>query len=150
MGLIARLGKGPVALDTAIFVYLIEAHPRFLPAVAEIFGAIDAGRLAAATSALTLLEVLVVPFRTGNLALAQNYEEILSRSRGLRLVEIDRSILRTAAGLRASHPKLRTPDALQLATALAVRATAFVTNDRELPKVPGLAIVQLGELVAGD
>lgn len=43
------------------------------------------------TSAVTLLEVLVVPYRAGNLALATRYEEILTRSRGVVLREIDRA-----------------------------------------------------------
>ena len=33
MGLMADLGRGPVAVDTAIFIYFIEEQPRFLPLV---------------------------------------------------------------------------------------------------------------------
>jgi hypothetical protein len=33
------------------------------------------------TSALTLLEVMVVPYRAGNTALAERYEHLLMRSR---------------------------------------------------------------------
>jgi predicted nucleic acid-binding protein len=145
--LIAALGAGPVAIDTVAFVYFIEEHPRYLPLVGELFEAVDRGRIAAATSALTLLEVLVVPYRAGDLALAERYEELLGRSRNLRLVELGRPVLRAAAQLRAIHRGLRTPDAIQLAAALLVRATSFVTNDRDLPSIPGLAIVKLDELL---
>jgi predicted nucleic acid-binding protein len=62
--------------------------------------------------------------------------------RGVRLIGIDRSQLRAAAQLRALH-RIRTPDALQLAAALSARCTAFVTNDRRLPEIPGLRILQL-------
>lgn len=31
MGLIEDVGGGPVALDTAPFIYFIEEHPRYLP-----------------------------------------------------------------------------------------------------------------------
>jgi predicted nucleic acid-binding protein len=143
VGLIAELGAGPVAIDTAAFVYWIEEEPRYLSLVAELFAAIDAGAIAGATSTLTLLEVLVVPYRAGDLALAERYEAILGQSRGLTLVDLERPLLRAAAQLRAVHRGLRTPDALQLAAALAVRATAFVTNDRELPAIPDLRVVQL-------
>jgi len=95
------------------------------------------------TSSLTLLEVLVVPFRAGNLALAERYEAYLSRSQRVRLMDIGRSQLRMAAQLRALHPSVRTPDALQLATALSAGCRTFVTNDRDLPAVPGLAVLQL-------
>ena len=41
-----------------------------------------------------------------------------------------------AAQLRASHPKLKTPDALHLATALHHGCAEFWTNDLELAKIP--------------
>ncbi len=34
MGLIADLGRGPVGLDTVVFIYFIEEHPRFQLAAA--------------------------------------------------------------------------------------------------------------------
>lgn len=79
----------------------------------------------------------------GPTALAERYETYLSRSRGMRLVDIGRAELRMAAQLRALHPSVRTPDALQLATALSAGCRSFVTNDRVLPSVAGLKVVQL-------
>lgn len=143
MGLTDDLGPGPTALDTAVFIHYIEEHESYLPLVAPIFDDVAAGRREAVTSSLTLLEVLVVPYRAGNRALADRYEACLSRSRGLRLLDIGRDELRTAAQLRALHPSLRTPDALQMAAALSAGCRGFVTNDRDLPSVPGLRILQL-------
>jgi predicted nucleic acid-binding protein len=145
VGLTEVLGPGPVAVDTAAFIYLIEEHPVFLAAVRSLFARADRGETEIVTSAVTLLEVLVVPYRSGNEALAARYEAILTRSRGIRLVELDRVQLRTAAQLRARYGS-RTPDALQLAAALTTRCSALVTNDRRLPPVPGLRIVQLADL----
>jgi predicted nucleic acid-binding protein len=138
------LGPGRLALDTAVFIYFIEEHSTYLPLIAPLFAEVDAGAREIVTSALTLLEVLVVPYRAGDVPLAARYETVLTRSRGLRLVEFDRSQLRTAAQLRALHG-VRTPDALQLAAALSQRCTAFVTNDRRLPALSGLRVVQLDE-----
>jgi predicted nucleic acid-binding protein len=145
VGLTEVLGPGPVAVDTAVFIHLIEEHPVFLAAVRSLFARADRGETEIVTSAVTLLEVLVVPYRSGNEALAARYEAILTRSRGIRLVELDRVQLRTAAQLRARYGS-RTPDALQLAAALTTRCSALVTNDRRLPPVPGLRIVQLADL----
>ena len=146
MGLTTAVGRGPVALDTAAFIYFIEDHPRFGPLVERLLVDADRGTRPVVTSALTLLEVLVVPYRVGDVALAQRYETILSRSRGVRLVDLDHTQLRTAAQLRATH-RVRTPDALQLAAALTQRCTAFVTNDRAMPRVPGLTVLQLTDFV---
>jgi predicted nucleic acid-binding protein len=142
--LIDVLGPGPVAFDTALFIYLIEEHPVYASVVRPAFVAADAGDLEIVTSAVTLLEVLVVPYRAGNLPLAQRYETILTRSRGVRLLELERPLLRTAAMIRARFG-VRTPDALQLAAALSARCTAFVTNDRRLPEAPGTRIIQVDD-----
>lgn len=145
MGLIDEIGAGPVALDTVAFIYFIEENARFLRAVEPVFEAIDEGRLAAVTSSLTLLEVLVVPFRSGNAVLADRYEQALTRGRGLTLIDIDRGQLRAAAQLRSVFPRLRTPDAIQVSAALSAGCSALLTNDRELPVIPGLRIFQFND-----
>lgn len=144
MGLIDDLGGGPIALDTAPFIYLIEEHPRFLGVVKPVFEAIARGAMQAVASELTLLEVLVVPYRAGNVALATRYEDLLSRSRGLTLVGLDRDLLREAARLRATRG-LKTPDAIQAATALRAGCTALLTNDRDLGALEGVRVVQVRE-----
>jgi predicted nucleic acid-binding protein len=144
VGLIDDLDPGPVALDTQAFIYFIEEDERFLPLVKPLFEAIDHGTLLAATSALTLMEVLVVPYRIGNSALADRYEALLTRSRGLRYLDIDRSVLKAAAQLRANL-KLKPPDAIQVATAMVARCSTFLTNDRRIPSIPGLKILRLNK-----
>jgi predicted nucleic acid-binding protein len=144
VGLIADLGRGPVGLDTAVFIYFIEEHPRFLPVVAPVFSAVASGRLPAITSAVTLLETLVIPYRSGNTALAARYEALLTKSRGIRFMDLDRPLLRSGAQLRAVF-SIRTPDALQLAAALSGGCSVYLTNDRSLPRIPGLAILQVGD-----
>ena len=113
-----------------------------------LFEAIDAGSVSAVTSALTLMEVLVLPLRTGNVPLARRYDEMLGSTRGLRLTDIDHVQVRMAAQLRAEWPKLRTPDALQLAAALVGGCSAFVTNDARLPTIRGLRIHHVKDYAA--
>lgn len=146
MGLIDDVGTGPVAVDTAAFIYFIEAHPTYLPPLLPLFTAADLEQVMIVTSAITLLEVLVVPYRAGNMALASRYEAILTRSRGMLLREIDRTQLLAAAQLRAVAG-VRTPDALQLAAALSEGCTAFVTNDQRIRSLPNLPVVQLGSYI---
>ncbi len=146
MGLIEALGPGRVAVDTAVFIYFIEEHPKYLPIIAPLFGEVASGDRELVTSALTLLEVLVVPYRVGDLPLAERYQAVLTRSRGLHMVEIDRGQLRTAAQIRAAHG-IRTPDALQLAAAFSAKCGVFLTNDRRLPALPRLRILQLDDLL---
>lgn len=142
MGLIRDLGTGPVGLDTVVFIYFIEEHPRFLPLVESIFAALDKQQLTGVSSTITLFETLVVPIRAGNLSLAEQYEALLGNSRGLRLIDLDRPLIRLAAQIRALEG-LKTPDALQVVAALRAGCTAFVTNDRKIPAVGGLQVLQL-------
>ena len=142
MGLIDDLKPGPVALDTQIFIYFIEEDGRFLPLVKPLFEAIDHGDLVGVTSGLSLMEVLVVPYRSGNSALADRYESLLTHSRGLRFIEVDRHLLKAAAQVRATF-KLKPPDAIQVAAALVSDCNSFLTNDRRIPAVPGLKILQV-------
>jgi predicted nucleic acid-binding protein len=94
------------------------------------------------TSTLTLLDVLVVPYRVGNAELAQRYEAVLVHSPGIRLIDLTSDHLRLAVQLRA-RIGVHTPDALQLAALLGVQCPAFATNNRRLLAVLGLTIVQL-------
>ena len=147
MGLVADLGPGPTAVDTAAFIYLIEEDAAYLPLVLPLFTEADRGDRVLVTSTLTLLEVLVVPYRAGNVQLAERYEQLLTRSRGLRLIDMSRDLVRAAAQLRATVG-VKTPDALQLAAALLAGCQTFVTNDRRLPAVPGLKVLQLSSYAA--
>lgn len=144
MGLIRDLGRGPTALDTVAFIYFIEENPEFLPLLEPVFEQVDGGRREIVTSSVTLLEVLVVPYRAGNLSLVKRYDQLLRGSRGVRLVDLDADQLHAAAQLRALY-RIKTPDALQLAAAMSAECKVFVTNDRRLPDVSGLRVIQLAD-----
>jgi predicted nucleic acid-binding protein len=60
------------------------------------------------------------------------------------LVGVSTDQLRAAARLRAATG-MRTPDALQVTAALAMRCRTLVTNDRRLPGVPGLKVLQVSD-----
>jgi predicted nucleic acid-binding protein len=101
-----------------------------------------ADEIEAVTSSLTLLEVLVIPFRFGNAALVDRYETLLTKSQGLQLLDLDRDFLRSVAQIRAAT-RAKTPDAMQLAAALAAGCPVFLTNDDRIPNLPGLRTLRL-------
>ena len=145
MDLIEAAGSGRVSLDTVAFIYFIEEHPKYLPLLRPLFSQVDRGEREVVTSAVTLLEVLVVPYRAGDIRLAERYEVLLTRSRGVTMVDLHRGLLRRAAQLRADHG-VRAPDALQLAAGMETGCTTFVTNDRRLPEISGIRVIQLDGL----
>ncbi|MDM8564217.1 PIN domain-containing protein [Candidatus Halobeggiatoa sp. HSG11] len=131
-----------VALDTAPLIYFIEEHPTYLPIVVDFFEKLDRGEIKVVTSVITLSEVLVVPLRNGNIQLAQQYRDILLNVKGLTTLEISVAIAEKAAHLRSQY-SLRTPDAIQIATALLNNATVLLTNDIRFPVLSELQILVL-------
>jgi predicted nucleic acid-binding protein len=144
LGIEADIGNRRTGIDTAIFIYFIEEHPSFIHLIEPLFVEADSGVRELVTSALTLLEVLVIPYRLGDRSLAERYEQLLTRSRGIRLFDLSRDQLRDAAQLRATTG-VKTPDALQLAAAIGSGCTAFVTNDRRMPNIPSMRVLQLAD-----
>jgi predicted nucleic acid-binding protein len=132
-----------VALDSSPLIYYLEDHPSYSSVVDELFDAIQRGKASAVTSVISLLEVLVLPLRRGRKELADKYRRLLLHTRGFTVVPVDERVSELAAGLRANHPWLRTPDALQVATALAQGADLVVTNDDRWKRFPDLPIIVL-------
>jgi predicted nucleic acid-binding protein len=89
----------------------------------------------------------VVPYRAGNARAAERYEALLTRSRGVSMIDLSRDHLRIAAQLRAVNG-VKTPDSLQLAAAIGGGCAAFLTNDRRIPPVRGIRTLQLRDYVA--
>ena len=134
-----------VGLDTAPLIYFIEQHPDYLERVRAFFTAMDAGEFQVVTSTLTLTEVLVHPVRLSHADLAETYRDILLNQENLKTLAVSSKIAELAAQLRATQ-NLRTPDAIQIATALAGHAAFFLTNDLRLSSVANLQVLVLENL----
>ncbi|MCE7947857.1 MAG: PIN domain-containing protein [Chloroflexi bacterium CFX4] len=141
----ALQGVQRLCIDTAPLIYLIERHPRYFELMLNIVQAISQGELRACSTVLTLTEVLTQPLRVNNSNLVQAYEAILQDSVGFQLVPIDTTIARLSAELRAKYA-LKTPDAIQIATATHMNCQAFLTNDLGLKRVQELRILVLSDL----
>ncbi|MBN3873142.1 PIN domain-containing protein [Nostoc sp. JL33] len=135
-----------VGLDTAPLIYFIEENPNYLDVTDAFFKAMFRGEFSVITSVLTITEVLVYPLQQGNTALAQQYREILFNSQGLTAIEVFSDIAENAAQLRADY-NLRTPDAIQMATAIRGDASFLLTNDARLPSLPALSVLVLDTLI---
>lgn len=128
-----------VLMDTSPIIYVLEDH-RLAADFAPIFADIDEGRIQALVTPVTLAEVVSGPLKAGNEALAERYRQVLTRSAGFSLREIDADIAVLAARLRIQH-RLRLPDALQLATAVHEGCHALVTHDRDFANVSEIQIL---------
>ncbi len=135
-----------VALDSMIFIYTFEEHPAYVPVLRTFFSAVEDGEIEAVTSTVTIAECLVQPYRKRNFALSAKYMVLFRNFPHLSVIPVTEDIAERAAFLRA-HYNLKTPDALQLATALISGCVIFLTNDESLPTVEGMKPVVLDQLV---
>jgi len=124
-------------VDSAPIIYVLERHPRWMPRFTPLFEAQEAGRLRLAVTTVTMAEVLTGPFKAANDVLARRYRMVMD---SWHVVPLDLGIAEEAARLRASLG-LKLPDAIQVASALAIDALALVTHDRDLSRVRGLRIL---------
>jgi predicted nucleic acid-binding protein len=134
-----------IAIDTSIFIYHLEANPSYADMAGEVFAWLERAPHRAVTSSLTMTELLVQPYRAGNELLVNHYYALLSLFPNLEWVAADLVIADSAAKIRALHD-LRTPDALQAATAICRGATAIVTNDPAFARVSHLEACILDRL----
>ncbi len=137
-----------VGVDTLPFLNYIERKSNYADILHSFFQAVHKGKISVVRSMVTLLEMLVYPFQLGDVELAHQYRDILLNSTGLTTLPMTQEIAEEAARLRSTYRKIRTPDAIQLATAINANASFFLTNDARLPSLPNLRILQLDELKA--
>lgn len=128
-----------LALDTNIFIYHFEENPAYSPYTEELFERIESGRVRAVTSALTLHEILTGARKTGKPDLVALYRNLLGSFPNLYFVPFDANVADISSDLRARYG-IRTPDAIQVATAIHQRADAFVTNDAGLRRIKEIRV----------
>lgn len=135
-----------IGLDTNVFIYFLEDHPRYGPWCASLFDRIERGQNPSVTSTVTLLELLVQPYREQKEELAQKIFALASTYPKLEWVPVTMTMADRAAELRARY-RLSTPDAIQLATAIGHKATRFYGNDRSLRRVKEIECCIVDDLI---
>jgi predicted nucleic acid-binding protein len=128
-------------LDTSPFIYHLDAHPQYGSVSGEVFVWIER-RGRAVTSTITMTELLVYPYRKDDIDSVNSIYALTSTYPNLSWVPVTLALADNAARLRAKYG-LRTPDALQVATAIAGSATGFIGNDRAFQRVTELEILLL-------
>lgn len=123
-----------VYLDTNALIYITEGSAAFKASIEGFVRSAIAAHARFVTSELAITEVLVGPLRDQNQGLMDAYDELFESF--VRAVPVDRAILVRAAQLRAATVRLRTPDAIHLASAELLGAALFVTGDAGIAVSP--------------
>jgi predicted nucleic acid-binding protein len=131
-----------IFLDACAIIYWVElAGPQYKQFVNKILEIRKERKdVSFAASYLSLLECRVKPMREHQEGLLKRYQQFFCASE-LTLIEITPDIIENATSLRAFNA-LRTPDAIQAATALSISdEVIFLTGDHSFKKVPNLKIL---------
>jgi predicted nucleic acid-binding protein len=135
-----------VALDTSVFVYQLEAHPKYLPLTRAIFAWLEAPEHFGVTSTITMTELLVKPYRDRDKRGVDECFALFSRFPNLEWVAPNLDISDAAARIRAEW-RLKTPDAIEAATAIYCGISGFLSNDSAYKRVPKLDTLVLDDLL---
>jgi predicted nucleic acid-binding protein len=135
-----------IAIDTSIFIYQLEANPRYVSLAHQVFTWLEGPGHNGVTSTITMTELLVHPYREDDEERVNQFYALLSTYPNLEWAAPDLAIADLAARFRARH-RLRTPDAIQAATAARFHATGVVANDPLFKRVDAFETLLLDELV---
>lgn len=129
-------------LDANAIIYLIEGGAALRNFVLSWTDRVESepdGLLV--TSYLSVVECRVKPLQRGDAELLALFEGFWRRER-LLVGDVTREILDRTSELRARH-RLKTADAIHLATAIAHRASAILTADPAFQRYPDLKVILL-------
>lgn len=134
------------SLDTMCFIYHFEGNEPYGPLTKLLFSHLEDQQLKNFTSVLTTAEIFAnEKIQLNPLILARNKERLATMP-GLTIIPVDFPLSERAASLRVQY-NLPLVDALHLATAQAVNAEVFVTNDDHFKRVESPKVLILDDFV---
>jgi predicted nucleic acid-binding protein len=134
-----------IFLDTAPFIYFFERHPDYFPALEMLFDRLYEVDAQVITSIITYIELTTLPARQGKKQLVRKYRDFLSNSENISIFSLDMDIADHVVEMRARY-HFKTPDAIQLGTAIACGADYIITNDQDWRKIDEIQVLMVGDL----
>lgn len=126
-----------ICLDTNCLLYYFKGEMPWADSLRPVFEAKDGGDVRLFTSSMTLAELLARVDPSDQSAMLSAVRQYFD------LVPVDDNIGIQAAGIRrasnvnnAARPPVKTPDAVEMATAGETRSLLFITNDEQLTRMP--------------
>ena len=130
-------GLRHISLDSCACIYLLTRTEPFTAPIRGLFERADARQLTISLSRLVQMELLVHPMRSRDLREREVVVDLTERARGIETTDLTRSVLFLAAEIRA-HTRLKTPDAIVVASAAVDGCEAIVGNDKRFRDMDGL------------
>jgi predicted nucleic acid-binding protein len=139
-------GVASLYLDSNILIYLIEGNAEVGQLVLAAFHEIEVHKIVLYTSEITITECLHGAYRAGLEELAQHYLDLMATEQFITLLPVNFEVCVEAARLAASH-RLKTVDAIHLATATLAGCQALLSNDGGFRSTKDIEAFQLSDLM---
>lgn len=133
-----------IGIDSMCFIYHFEVNKSYGEIVKQIFLQLQKNKLTAATSTITIAEILSFEKLQKDRVLFEQTKTRLRQTPNLEIIPVDETISEIAAIFKCKY-NIALPDAIQVATAVASGQEAFITNDRGLKKIKEIKIVILND-----
>lgn len=130
-----------IALDTNVFVYALENQGKLGDGARDLLQRIKAEKPIVYTSVITIHEVLTGVYKKGMAEKVPDYVLAITGDGLIRIVDFTQQIALTSAQIRAKYG-LKTPDAIQIASAISAGASTFFTGDKRIPRKIGKLTVK--------
>ncbi|HET6879678.1 MAG TPA: PIN domain-containing protein [Pirellulales bacterium] len=128
-----------VCLDANCVIYLVEKNPHWGPKVVARLATAKAAGDTVAVCDLARAECLIGPLKSRDALVLADYQRFFSSS-AVRMLPVTPVCERAAEVRVASAMKIKLPDALHLAAAIAHGCGLFLTNDEQLKICGGITV----------
>lgn len=130
-----------VYLDANVLISLLEAEESQTLQVRRFLELVERQLATAVTSEISLAEVLVKPFRSGDTRLLKAYEALFTAGSLVGLVKHEQGLWLAVATYRALHG-LKLADAVHVAVAIESRCDLLITADKRITSLERIKVMR--------
>lgn len=136
-----------IGLDSMCFLYQFSNHLLYGPLTQIIFDLAQERKIHCYTSTISLIETFILPEKQRDVFMINRYEKFFQHLPNLQVTAVDWNTGRLVSKLKAKYSGIKTPDAIQIASALLQGCSLFVTNDKQLRQVSEIKVTLLSDYV---
>ncbi|MBT3275566.1 MAG: PIN domain-containing protein [Spirochaetales bacterium] len=134
-----------IFFDTAPFIYYFEDNRDYVRLIDQLLSSIFENNSSFVTSYITYIELITKPKQLGRNDIVAKYRDYFTNSDNLSIYPLNLMVSEKVAEIKANY-NFKTPDAIQIATAIICGADYIITNDKSWKKITEASVLILSEL----
>lgn len=134
-----------IFIDTAPFIYFFEDHEIYADVMERLFLDFESRNAQLVTSLITYTEIITKPLKHGKSRLMEKYRAYFTGSRNISLLPFSIQCAEETARIRCAY-NLKTPDAIQIASAITCGADCILTNDASWKRITEIPVFCMDDL----